>query len=80
MRPSSTAISLPSKRVAVAAANVLRDRYILNGGNPTAGLDPNEVVGTNEGNNDTDGYATAGQPDADNVPDGVDNRGAGRLP
>lgn len=60
--------------------NVLRDKYILNGGNPTAGLDPNEVVSRNDGNPNTDGYATGVRPDADYDADGVYNLGYNRSP
>lgn len=60
--------------------NVLRDQYILNGGNPTGGRDPNEVVGGNDGNSNTDGYQTGVQPDADYDIDGVYNLGYNQSP
>ncbi|MGY4800560.1 carbohydrate-binding protein [Teichococcus aerofrigidensis] len=43
--------------------NVLRDQYILNGGNPTAGEDPNEVVAEKDGTPGTDGYDVGVLPD-----------------
>ncbi|AMJ62924.1 carbohydrate-binding protein [Bosea sp. PAMC 26642] len=36
--------------------NILRGEYILNGGNPTAGVDKNEVTDRKDGNPNTDGY------------------------
>ncbi|WP_265502024.1 carbohydrate-binding protein [Paracoccus beibuensis] len=60
--------------------NALRDEYILNGGNPTSGLDPNEVVGGNDGNSSTDGYQVGVQPDANYDLDGVYNLGYNRSP
>ncbi|WP_136682817.1 CBM35 domain-containing protein [Falsirhodobacter xinxiangensis] len=45
--------------------NSLRKEYILNGGNPTAGKDPNEVVSGNDGDPLTNGYAVGVKPDAD---------------
>ncbi|HWK63935.1 MAG TPA: carbohydrate-binding protein [Rhizobiaceae bacterium] len=60
--------------------NVLRDEYILNGGNPTSGLDPNEVVGGNDGNPGTDGYQVGVDPDPDYDLDGVYNLGYNRSP
>ncbi|WJH38415.1 carbohydrate-binding protein (plasmid) [Aliirhizobium terrae] len=60
--------------------NVLRDQYILNGGNPTGGRDPNEVVGGNDGNSNTDGYQTGVQPDANYDLDGVYNLGYNQSP
>lgn len=60
--------------------NVLRDEYVLNGGNPTAGLDPNEVVGGNDGNGNTDGYQTGVQTDENYDLDGVYNLGYNRSP
>ncbi|GHC72866.1 carbohydrate-binding protein [Limoniibacter endophyticus] len=60
--------------------NVLRDEYILNGGNPTGGSDPNEVVGGNDGNSNTDGYQSGVQPDADYDLDGVYNLGYNQSP
>jgi len=60
--------------------NVLRDQYVLNGGNPTAGLDPNEVVGGNDGNASTDGYQVGVDPDPNYDLDGVYNLGYNRSP
>ncbi|SES39254.1 Carbohydrate binding module (family 6) [Tranquillimonas rosea] len=60
--------------------NVLRDEYVLNGGNPTSGLDPNEVVGGNDGNPNTDGYPTGVQVDGNYDYDGVYNLGYNRSP
>lgn len=60
--------------------NVLRDEYVLNGGNPTGGRDPNEVVGGNDGNNNTDGYQVGVRPDGDYDLDGVYNLGYNRSP
>ncbi|MEQ1941290.1 carbohydrate-binding protein [Mesorhizobium sp. VNQ89] len=60
--------------------NVLHDQYILNGGNPTSGLDPNEVVGGNDGNSATDGYQVGVDPDPDYDLDGVYNLGYNRSP
>ncbi|MBC9205572.1 carbohydrate-binding protein [Roseomonas aerophila] len=45
--------------------NVLRDQYVLNGGNPTAGVDPNEVTDRKDGNPNSDGYDPGVLPDAD---------------
>ncbi|MCJ8521156.1 hypothetical protein ABID21_004205 [Pseudorhizobium tarimense] len=60
--------------------NVLRDEYVLNGGNPTSGLDPNEVVGGNDGNRNTDGYESGVQTDENYDLDGVYNLGYNRSP
>lgn len=60
--------------------NVLRHQYILNGGNPTAGNDPNEVVGGNDGNPSTDGYQVGVQPDPHYDLDGVYGLGYNRSP
>ncbi|CAD7032253.1 hypothetical protein REJC140_03028 [Pseudorhizobium endolithicum] len=60
--------------------NVLRDEYVLNGGNPTSGLDPNEVVGGNDGNRNTDGYQTGVETDENYDLDGVYNLGYNRSP
>ncbi|WP_181707662.1 carbohydrate-binding protein [Chthonobacter rhizosphaerae] len=60
--------------------NVLRDEYVLNGGNPTSGRDPNEVVGGNDGNPNTDGYQTGVQTDPDYDLDGVYNLGYNQSP
>lgn len=38
--------------------------YIMNGGNPTTGKDPNEVVAGSDGNPTTDGYAVGVLPEA----------------
>ncbi|MFS4438004.1 carbohydrate-binding protein [Paracoccaceae bacterium GXU_MW_L88] len=58
----------------------LRDEYVLNGGNPTSGLDPNEVVSGNDGNPNTDGYEVGVQPDENYDLDGVYNLGYNRSP
>ncbi|MGH6762546.1 MAG: carbohydrate-binding protein [Phyllobacterium sp.] len=60
--------------------NVLRDEYVLNGGNPTSGQDPNEVVGGNDGNPNTDGYQTGVQVDENYDYDGVYNLGYNQSP
>ncbi|MGM0560076.1 MAG: carbohydrate-binding protein [Pseudomonadota bacterium] len=58
----------------------LRDEYILNGGNPTSGSDPNEVVGGNDGNSSTDGYQSGVQVDENYDYDGVYNLGYNQSP
>ncbi|PZX13104.1 carbohydrate binding protein with CBM6 domain [Palleronia aestuarii] len=60
--------------------NPLRDEWILNGGNPTDGADPNEVVGGNDGNRNTDGYAPGVQPDEAYDVEGIYNLGYNRSP
>lgn len=60
--------------------NVLRDEYVLNGGNPTSGKDPHEVVGGNDGNSNTDGYQTGVQVDENYDFDGVYNLGYNQSP
>ena len=60
--------------------NVLRDEYVLNGGNPTSGSDPNEVVGGNDGNSATDGYQAGVDPDENYDLNGVYNLGYNRSP
>lgn len=60
--------------------NVLRDQYILNGGNPTAGTDVGEVVAGNDGNPSTDGYAVGVLPDPHYDVDGVYALGYNRSP
>ena len=60
--------------------NVLRDEYILNGGNPTSGADPHEVVGGNDGNSSTDGYPVGVEVDPNYDYDGVYNLGYNRSP
>lgn len=60
--------------------NVLRDEYILNGGNPTAGPDVGEVVAGNDGNPSTDGYPVGVLPDPGYDLDGVYSLGYNRSP
>jgi hypothetical protein len=56
--------------------NALRDEYILNGGNPTAGADVNEVVPSGG----RAGYAVGVQPDADYDPASAYSLGFNRSP
>jgi hypothetical protein len=51
--------------------NPRQGHYIMNGGNPTSGSDPFEVVGGSDGNPTTDGYSVGIQPDADYDIEGV---------
>ncbi|WP_185982723.1 carbohydrate-binding protein [Aureimonas mangrovi] len=60
--------------------NALHGEYILNGGNPTSGADPHEVVGGNDGNPNTNGYAPGTQVDPNYDFDGVYNLGYNRSP
>ncbi len=60
--------------------NALRDEYILNGGNPTSGVDLAEVVAGNDGNPSTDGYAVGVLPDEHYDTDGVYALGYNRSP
>ena len=60
--------------------NPTRGEYVLNGGNPTGSSDPNEVVGGNDGNPNTDGYPVGVQTDPDYDLDGVYNLGYNRSP
>jgi hypothetical protein len=60
--------------------NVLRDEYVLNGGNPTAGADPNEVTDGKDGNPNTDGYDVGVQTDPNYDLDGTYNLGYNQSP
>lgn len=60
--------------------NALRGEYVLNGGNPTAGVDVGEVVAGNDGNPSTDGYAVGVLPDEHYDSDGVYALGYNRSP
>ncbi|MCB5176049.1 carbohydrate-binding protein, partial [Microvirga lenta] len=60
--------------------NVLRDEYVLNGGNPTGGIDPNEVTDGKDGNPNTDGYDPGVQPDPNYDLDGTYNLGYNQSP
>jgi len=53
--------------------NALHDHFVLNGGNPTAGVDPFEVAGPS-------GYAVGVQPDAAWDPDALYSLGNSRSP
>ncbi|MDH2328263.1 CBM35 domain-containing protein [Cereibacter sp. SYSU M97828] len=60
--------------------NTLRGEYILNGGNPTGGLDPNEVAPVTEGSVSYDGYVPGVLPDPDYDLGGTYNLGDSRSP
>ena len=59
---------------------MLRDEYVLNGGNPTSGSDPNEVVGGNDGNPSDRRLSGRRRPDENYDLDGVYNLGYNRSP
>lgn len=58
--------------------NALRDEYVLNGGNPSEGVDALEVVAGSDGNPNTDGYAVGVQPDPDYDLENIYNLGYNR--
>ncbi len=60
--------------------NALRDAYVLNGGNPTAGVDPYEVTDRKDGNPNTDGYDVGVLPDENYDLDGVYSLGYNQSP
>ena len=60
--------------------NILRDEYILNGGNPTSGVDKNEVTDRKDGNPNTDGYDAGVRPDLNYDLDGAYSLGRNQSP
>ncbi|WP_236037996.1 carbohydrate-binding protein [Belnapia arida] len=60
--------------------NPLRGTYVLNGGNPTGGIDPNEVTDRKDGNPNTDGYDVGVLPDENYDLDGTYNLGYNQSP
>ncbi|MBB5760649.1 hypothetical protein HNR01_000244 [Methylorubrum rhodesianum] len=60
--------------------NILRDEYILNGGNPTSGVDKNEVTDRKDGNPNTDGYDPGVRPDPNYDIDGAYSLGRNQSP
>ena len=60
--------------------NILRDEYILNGGNPTLGVDKNEVTDRKDGNPNTDGYDVGVRPDPNYDIDGAYSLGRNQSP
>ena len=60
--------------------NILRDEYILNGGNPTSGVDKNEVTDRKDGNPNTDGYDPGVRPDPNYDLDGAYSLGRNQSP